>query len=256
MMRAPKIEQIVLFLLCGTMAVCCLFLLGGCGNAPNTQAAEDYASGGLGLTKAEWSRHHVFVGSDVRTAYVYDDSAEHPEAGYRIDFWTKQYPAPDDAVISWIWVDARRILSSTREFTELDVMLHFDMIQTGVRTLLPADAQLESSRTVAASEYTVFETYHSPSLSSRYSSLEGAPDPWEKQKPGTIQVMYGHGGPVVLITAGRSGLPPRPRIDPSATPTLLAPTPSGDEEPPGPRPVITPPIPIPSYGPGTPAPGP
>jgi hypothetical protein len=255
-MRAPKIEQVAL--LSGTMTVCCLLLFAGCGNGPNAQAVEEYASGGLGLTRAQWERNHTSV-----EGYLYDASDEHPRAGYWIDFWTQQYPAPDDAVISRILVDARFILTSTQELAESESYIHFDRKQAAVRTLLPADAQLESSRTTPASSVAVVETYYSPSLSSRYPSLPDEPDPWGNEKPGTIQVTYGY-DPLVVITAGRSGEPPRPLIEPSATPTMPEPTLGPYDEPPGPPPVptfpnsLSPTIPIPvtSVGPGEPVPTP
>jgi hypothetical protein len=167
--RAPRIGRVEL--LWGTVAVCGLLLLAGYINGPNPQAVQEYASGGLGLTRAQWTQHHTFV-SGGPGGYLYDSLDQSPGTVYWIDFWTQQHPAPDDAVISSIRVDARYILTSTWKFSLDDAYHNFPVILAGVRTLLPADAQLESSRTVPTSDIRILETYHSPSLSTRYSSLE------------------------------------------------------------------------------------
>jgi hypothetical protein len=61
-------------------------LLTACDSTPASPTPRPLASGGLGLTRAEWERKHKFILAIPGSDYIYDSFAP-PLFGYRVNYW-------------------------------------------------------------------------------------------------------------------------------------------------------------------------
>lgn len=242
-MRVPPIVQFP--------TICLLLLVVGC-TAPvssprsGASAPAPFASGGLGLTKAEWEQHHVSVDvstdtinrMEVPISIIYDNGE------YRVYFWNDWPPDPPSgtALISQIAFYPRtKGLDARRAF----------------HRLLPADAQFQRREEVtglgAQDPAPIREIYRSATLAVRYPALSSQPNPWGDDPPGTIYVVYSANDSYVYLVAGSQPAPPPPKsTGPKPTPCSRkgCPTPTL----PTPRPTWPPPIPVPSGVPPVPVP--
>jgi hypothetical protein len=174
-----------------------------CDSTPPSPIPQPLASGGLGLTRAEWERKHTFVLAIPGSDYIYD-GFNPPLFGYRVNFWQESVNDPS-ARISAMAVDTRLVLSDTGKISSTTAgtaNLDKAQMQQAVRSLLPVDAERQGEESPGATG-TFTETYTSNLIKSIYPPLTALKDPWGDQPPGTIRVVYVNGGPDVLITAGK-----------------------------------------------------
>lgn len=232
-MRVPLIVQ------CPT--ICLLLLLVGCTapvSSPQAGASTPvpFASGGLGLTKAEWEQHHVTVDVSFRSIEasiptIYDNGQ------YRVYFWQDWPPDPTSATA----------LISAMDFSPHTKGL--EASRAAFQRLLPADAQFQRREEVTGlmtpGPPPIREIYRSATLANRYPALLSLINPWGKDPPGTIYVVYSANGSYVYLVAGSQPTPPQPEPPrPKPTPCSRKGCPTSTTIPPVPtRPV---PIPVPS----------
>jgi hypothetical protein len=179
-----------------------LAFLVACDTTPASPTPRSLASGGLGLTRAEWERKHNFVLAIPGSDYIYD-SFRPPLFGYRVNFWQEGSDDPS-ARISAMAVDTRLVLSDTGKIPPDGAgtaKLSKAQMQQAVRALLPADAERQGEEIPGASG-TFTETYLSYLIKDVYPPLSAHKDPWGSRPPGTISVAYENGGPDVLVTTG------------------------------------------------------
>jgi hypothetical protein len=184
------------------LAALLLPALAACDSAPPSPTPQPLASGGLGLTRAEWERKHNFILSIPGSDYIYD-SFNPPLFGYRVNFWQEGANDPG-ARISAMAVDTRLVLSDTGKIPPAaagTAALSNAQMQQAVHALLPADAERQGTEHPNATG-TFTETYISNLIKNVYPPLSAQKDPWGSRPPGTIRVVYEQGGPDVLITAG------------------------------------------------------
>ncbi len=190
---------------CGPLPCLALLLFAtGCGSASQTTANVALVSDGLGLTKAEWEQHHI-ASSNIPNSpmrYSYDSRK------YEVAFWSNEASASPNAKISEIRTSLRGGQSD-------------DEYKAFARSLIPHDAQLQSTKS-SDDEYNAFsEVYFSQSLASQYTALSfptGVTDPWQGSPAGGIYVSYARGQDL-LIRAG-IGLPSNPADYPSTGPVI------------------------------------
>ncbi len=180
-------------------------LLTACGDvAPTaTPVLPPFQSGGIGLTRAAWEQQHPPLATPtVGLAFIW-----YPESQYQIYFWpdSPSYIPTSDSVIAAI------ILDTQTDEQELRI--------ASVRSLLPADAQLEAK---SLTHYD--QMWYSLSLVSRYPALASVPQPWNKAGPGWIKVAFIHNG-CCSSKATISASLNYPAVPTEAMPTL---TPCGD----------------------------
>ncbi len=217
-------------------------------------------SGGLGLTKAEWEQRHTLTATDNCSFYRYDPPllGDHLSGSkydfyeyypYGVTFWHEAGRSSQDARISGMKADLRRVLSETQHM-RLEAMEYLDLDKKhmAVRALLPADVQLQQTiPDQGLKTILLTEVYHSKSLESVYPSFAFAPKPWKGKEPGAIYVSYLQNGRDAQIEADLV----TPLPCPSPTPAPPTPTPSSPPPPVPtvhlPKPLKThPPLPIPS----------
>jgi hypothetical protein len=209
-----------------------------------------FPSGGLGLTKVEWERHHTLVELHGDDFYRYDalEQGEHYVFNsYDVQFWHEGAQANSDSIVSSITADLRRVLSDTLHMPPSGDDPGLDLKHEALHLLLPDDAQLQKTEKYPQDQDTFIEYYHSTSLENRYPALALAHDPWSDDAPGTIRVIYRRGRFIVIITAGAVGMP-QPTITSAPTDS---PAPTAPPMPPAvltgiPRPVPSFPAPVPS----------
>lgn len=177
--------------------LCLMLIATACGG--RGEAAKPYASGGLGLTRAEWEQHHTLGAGRGEVGYKYDMKNKQWDTGYTVFFWSEQSDAPNDAIVSSLGVDTRDVFSDTQNLDWYEMVKQFPKMQAAVRFLMPADAQLVSTSNSERS-HTTNEVYHSESLKNRYPTLPFSKVPWGGEAPGTIHVSYS--GEVASSRAG------------------------------------------------------
>ncbi len=181
-----------------------LLLAAGCGSSSQSTSNVALASAGLGLTKAEWEQHHVASNNtpDSSMRYSYDSRS------YEVAFWSNAASAAPNAKISEIRTSLRGIHSD-------------DGFKVFARTLIPHDAQLQSTKSMDDDHGIFSEVYFSPALASQYTVLSfptGVTDPWQGSQAGDIYVSYAR-GEELLIRAG-IGLPSNTTDYPSTGPVI------------------------------------
>ena len=140
---------------------------------PTWPAPAPIASGGLGLSRAEWNAHHTLTldsGSSERRQDFYDNQL-------RVFFWPEGWLAADQARI--------KVISSSQDHSASEA-------RAASRGLLPADAVLQ--RTVADPNmaFGFIDVYHSAALRDQFPGRLFAADPWGGRPPGTFYVEYSH----------------------------------------------------------------
>jgi len=173
-----------------------------CDSAPQSPTPQPLASGGLGVTRADWERKHNYILALSSSDYIYD-GFNPPLFGYRVNFWQESFDDPS-ARISAMAVDTRLVLSDTGKIPPAGAgtaTLSKAQMQQAVQALLPADAERQGIENPNATG-TFTETYISNLIKNVYPPLSAQKDPWGGRPPGTIRVVYEQGGPDVLVTAG------------------------------------------------------
>jgi hypothetical protein len=202
------------------------------GSSSVSSSIGKFASGGLGLTKAEWEQKHILTDSSPDGRYSYDESPSPPRNGIDVYFWSDPGAPVENAPISRINLDLLPVWRETTGYTSSHPSLA--QMEPLVTALLPADAVLEKTKILYSNQHTIVQTYSSDALATRYPTLSSGKTPWSPSsadssppnyKPGTITVLYSHGDPYVSISAGENGIPWR------YTPPPPPPTPTWAPEP-------------------------
>jgi len=211
----------LLFLLTMILAFCA-----GCSDSANTPSpvglmgtpAPPFQSGGIGLTKAAWEQQHTPSSEPSDQVFVW-----YPDHDYEVSFWHDWplRPPTPSSLISTISFDTH---ANTPEAQ-----------RAAVRSLLPADAQLEPDVS-----YPGLEIWYSPSLINRYPPFAAMSQVWGTFGPGRIRVRHLESASFVDISALLYG-PPKPT---DVVPVRPTPTLCGDH--PCPTPTYTLPSPVPT----------
>jgi hypothetical protein len=227
-----------------TLASCVICLLTACspgslrdGSSSVSSSIGKFASGGLGLTKAEWEQKYKLTDSSPDGLYTYDERPSPRANAIFVYFWSDQGAPVENAPISRINLDLFAVLMEPAGYT--DTYPSLAQMEPFVTSLLPADAVLEKTEKVGRWS-TIVQTYSSDTLATRYPTLSSGKTPWFREsplsppaeyKPGTIIVDYAEGGPYVSITAGEEGIPWRYTPPPPTPYPTRAPDPTNPPMP-------------------------
>ncbi len=238
-------------------------LLPGCDSSQFGQLSSTpvpYASGGIGLTKAEWEKIHKLYDFNERDYYRYDVTMREQgrENYYLVDYWRERGKTTGTSRIFLIALSTELRLTNPKDSPGGEV-------QKMIKDLLPADAKYVKQ--MYPGEWSGHDIYQSETLKSLYPPIPGAQSPWDDGEPGTVHVFYAYtpdtgsapqGGRASLaITAGIRSPPAMPPTTPEPTvtiniptevPTVLRPLPTGSTTPSVsiPSPLPSRPLPVPT----------
>jgi hypothetical protein len=143
--------------------------------ATATPTASPYASGGLGLSLADWEAKHGPANNRRRERLYEDDK-------YGVYYWhSGEVFVTDSSPVIW----ARRSWPEGQEVS-------LDEAKAEAVSLIPTDAVLQGSQQKDGLQWWI-EIYTSTSLATRYpapAELTAKQDPWESAAPGTFSIEY------------------------------------------------------------------